>query len=481
VRASKVGLLFLILGFGGTVETAWRVRNEFGVGPWDWRVLTGGKFTGPSYSFEEQETQAVPEGTAVEIDNAFGGVKTLVGAPGEVKCVLRKVVYRNSEADAEAFAGRVHLVRALEGGVLRFSTNRREVERSELGRRVGFETHLEVTLPPGTRVAVVNEHGATEVADVAEARVRASFEGVRVERVAGPADIESRHGDVVVADVGGALTLTSKHGAVEVRQVKGRAALRVEHGDVAATNVGGLQLEIRHGGLTTDGVMGDLAVTGEHAGVDASAVTGNVAVETSYQQVSVKRVGGDARLGSRHGEIEAEDVTGGVYAESRYADVTLARIAGPVEVRVTHGGVDARTLAKGAVIRASGDDVIVDGFKGALDIQSDRGGVHLTPSGPVDAAINVRTVHGGIELAVPTGSKFNLDATSAGGEVQASVAGFTTTESGPARVRGTMNGGGSAVVLAADRGNVMLHAVAVVAREGEDAPREPESRDRRNR
>ena len=479
MKASKIGLLFLILGFGGTVETAWRVRNELGVGPWDWRVLTGGKFTGPSYSFEEQQVQAVPEGTAVQVDNAFGGVKTLVGAPGEVKVVLRKVVYRNSEADAEAFAGRVHLVQTLGGGTLRLSTNRGEIERSDEGRRIGFETHLEVTLPPATRVEVANEHGTTEVADVAEARVRGSFESMRVERVAGAADVDSRHGDVVVADVGGALTLASRHGEVEVRQVKGRAVLKVEHGDVAATNVGGLQLELRHGALTADGVLGDLAVTGELAGVQASAVTGNVAVETSYREVSVKRVGGDARVGSRHGEIEAEDVTGGVYAESRYADVSLARIAGPVEVRVVHGGVDAHTLAKGAVIRASGDDVIVDGFKGGLDIQSDRGGVRLTPSGPVDAAINVRSIHGGIELSVPAGSKFNLDASSAGGEVQANMAGFTTTESAPSRVRGTMNGGGSAVVLAAERGDVMLRSQAVVASEGE--AKAPEGKDGRER
>ena len=470
MKASKVGLLILILGFGGTVETAWRVRNELGVGPWDWRVLTGGKFTGPSYSFEQQETEVVPEGAAVEIDNAFGGVKTSLGAPGEVRVVLRKVVFRNTEAEAEAFAGRIHIVRKLEGGALHIATNREEVERSDEGRRIGFETHLEVMLPPGTKLGVTNEHGTTEVADVAEARVRGSFDNMRVERVAGVADIESRHGDVVIADVTGALNLSSRHGSVELRQVKGRAVLKVEHGDVSATNVGGLQADMQHGALTTDGVLGDLSVTGEHVAVEASAVTGNVAVETSYREVSVKRVGGNARLGSRHGAIEAEDVTGGVYAESRYENVTLARIAGPVDVRVIHGGVDARTLAKGAVIRASGDDVVIDGFKGGLDIQSDRGGVRLTPAGPVDAAINVRTIHGGIELAIPDGSRFNLDATSAGGEVQANIAGFTTTESGSARVRGTMNGGGSAVVLVADRGDVLLLSQAVVARETAKQP-----------
>jgi hypothetical protein len=461
VKASKVGLLILILGFGGTVETAWQVRNHFGVGPWDWQVLTGGKFSGPSWSFEDVESQVVPEGTPVEIENAFGGVHTALGAPGEVKVVLRKVVFRRTEEEAAAFGGRIRLQRTLEGGALRIGTNRREVEASQEGHRVGFETHLEVTLPPGTRLKVQNEHGATEVFDVAEARITGSYEPVRVERVAGVATVDSRHGDVAVADVAGALTLNARHGGVEMRHVKGRATVVVEHGDVSANEVGGLDLKLRHGALTADGILGDLEFSGEHAGVRAVAVTGRVVVETAYQDVVVERVGGDVRLVSKHGAIQAADVAGAVYAESRYADVELERIGGPVEVRVMHGGLQARGLEKGALVRTAGDDVIIDGFRGGLDVQAERGGVRLTPSGPLSEALTVRATHGGIELAVPAGSKFTLDASAANGEVSTNVAGFTTTQSGPLRVTGTMGGGGSAVSLVAEGGNVELRSAAV--------------------
>lgn len=468
MRASKVGLLVLILGFGGTVETAWRVRNQLGVGPWDWRVLTGGKFSGPSYSFEETESQAVPDGTAVEVENAFGSVKAVAGAPGEVKVVLRKVVYRNKEQDAESFAGRIRLVRSLDGGRLRIGTNRREFEATAEGHRVGVETHLEVTLPPGTRLRVQNEHGATEVADVAEAHVWSSYDSVRVERVAGAAEVNSRHGDVVAADVAGALSLTSRHGAVEVRNIKGTATLVVEHGDVAASDVGGIDLKLTHGELSVDGVRGDLTVSGEHAGVQATAVTGRAVVETSYRDVDVRRVGGDARLTARHGEVRAEDVVGAVYAESRYEDVRLARIGGPVEARVVHGGVEARGLDKGATVRAAGEDVIIDGFKGGLDIQSERAGVRLTPTGPLADAVNVRSTHGGIELVVPEGSRFTLEATSTGGAVDAAIAGFTTTQVAAQRVTGTMNGGGAPIHLAAENGDVRLVSAGVAATENRE-------------
>jgi hypothetical protein len=459
VRASKFGVLFLILGFGGTVETAYQVRNRFGVGPWDWQVLTGNKWSGPSYNFEETESQAVPAGTAVEVDNAFGGVQTMIGPAGEVKVRLRKVVYRRTEAEAETFAQQIRLARALDGGTLRVGTNRREVEAGQQGNRVGFETHLEITLPPGTRLKVVNEHGAIDAADVAEATLVGSFDSIRLDRVAGAASIEAQHGDVAVADVAGTLALTARHGSVEMRNVKGRATVEVEHGDVTANEVGGLALTIRHGELSADGILGDLSVTGEHAGVQAAAITGRVVVETGFQDVLVERVGGDVRVVSKHGAVHARDVAGAIYAEAGFDDVALERIAGPVEVRVTHGGLKAESLEKGGLVRTAGDDVIIDGFKGGLDVQSERGNVRLTASGPMTDATSVRVTQGGIDLEVAEGSRFALDATSgAGGEISANVAGLTTTESTAQRLTGTMGGGGSKVSLSAEGGNIELRS-----------------------
>lgn len=476
MKASKLGLLFLILGFGGTVETAWHVKSRYGVGAWDWRVLTGNRFSGPSYSFEETETRAVPDGVAVEIENRFGGVRALAGQPGAVKIALRKVVYRPTNQDAAAFAAGIRLTQTLEGGVLKIRTNRGELESGHGGRHIGFETHLEVTLPPATRLRVQNEHGAVEISDVAEARVSASYDNVRVDKVAGVVEIDSRHGDVSISDVGGRLDLSARHGSVDVRDVAAAVKLSVEHGGVSVARVGSLEARLRHGDLNADDVRGDLEMNGEHAGLTASGVSGRAVVETSYRDVSVQRVGGDARLVSRHGEVRASDVTGAVHAESSYEDVVLARIGGPVDVRVDHGGVQADALASGAQIRSAGDDVIVDGFRGALDIQSERGSVRLSPRGPVDQNIQVRVVHGGIELAVPAESRFTLEASSNGGEVEVlDVPAFASTTTARTRVLGTVGGGGSPVTLTAAHGDVRLVFAAAAAKgAAKDEPAAPD-------
>src|SRR5262249_27376533 len=161
-------------------------------------------------------------------------------------------------------AGRLAARVEAAGSVVRVTTNRDDVGRDD---RVGFETHLSLAVPPGTPVAVTNEHGEVDVEDAASADVTASFEDVRVARVKGAVAVKSGHGDVTVSDVGSGLTLTARHGDVEVRSVGGKATLDTQHGSVKGGAVGGLELDHGYGDVELDDVRGDLRVKGEHAGI----------------------------------------------------------------------------------------------------------------------------------------------------------------------------------------------------------------------
>jgi DUF4097 and DUF4098 domain-containing protein YvlB len=462
VKASKIGLLLLVLGFGGVVETAWSVRQNIGFGPQGCRVLAG-RFYGPSYTFDAQQTVPVPAGTTIEVDNAFGGVDVRAGEPGQVKIALRKVVFRPTEPQARAFASDVQIKAALEGTALRVGTNRDELENRAEGREVGFETHFEVTVPPATAVTVRNEHGRVEVADAAAADVTSSFDAVRVERVAGPARIQSRHGDVAASTVGGDLSLVARHGRVDVEDVQGRVTVDSEHGDVAAARTGGLVVRATHGEVAVDGVRGDLEVHGQHGPVRARDVSGAASVEGSFGDAQLEKVGGGARVTVSHGGIDASDVVGGVTAEASFSGVTLARIGGPVQVKVAHGGVKARALEKGAQVTASGDDVEIDGFRGDVRVEVERGGVVLVPAGALTDRVWVSAVHGAVRLEVPAGSRFALDATAEPGEVEVGVPGLVLTSTSSGVAKGEIGGGGNPVHLQARHGDVRVQAAPTAA------------------
>jgi len=458
VSARKIGLLILILGLGAVLETAWTVRGAIDMGPEGCRVL-GGRFYGPSFSFEESGRQEVAAGVRVEVENAFGRVHVTAGGPGEVKVLLRKVVFLPTENEARDFASRVALRFETKGDALRVTTNRGEVSRND---RVGLETHLEVTVPPDTAVQVDNEHGRVEVFEAASAHVMNSHDEVQVERVKGAVTVTSKHGDVTVAEVGGDLRVEARHGDVNVKDVKGRAVVDSKHGGVTVTGVGGLELDVAFGDAHIEDVRADLRVKGEHSGVEATGIAGKATIETSFDGVTLARVGGDAHLKVEHGEVKVRETKGAVTVEASFDGVELEDVVGPAEVTVSHGGLRAARVEKGVRVKASGDDVELLAVKGALDVEAERGGVRIAPQGPLTDEVFVKTTHGGIHLEVPPGSRFELLAEVRHGAIEVDVPGLAITRTDDRHVKGSMGGGGSVVKLQAE-GDVTVEGRAATA------------------
>jgi hypothetical protein len=464
VSGRRVLLLLLILVMGGGVDAAWFVRQNLGVGAAGCRVMRG-RFYGPSFSYTAEERRAVTAPAAVEVDNSFGDVRVTRADGAEVHVTLRKVVYRDREGLARAFADRIAL--QVDGAApLRVRTNREDLERSDPD--VGFETHLELQVPAGTSVVVRNEHGQVDVADVAAADVSGSYEPVRLERVAGAAEVRARHADVTVTNVAGTLALSARHGDVQVEDVQGAATLDVEHGDVNALRVAALTLQGAHGGLTFEDVRGDLEVHAQYAAVSATDVAGRATIDTSYEDIDVRRVSGDARLKADHGGVRASAMDGAVTAESSYNDVELARVAGSVDVRTVHGGLQAADLLKGGRVAALGGDVSIQRFAGALEVQAERAAVDLLPAGALKEPLLARTTFGDIRLHVPAGSRMQLEASASNGEVGFDVPGLAVTRDAGGRATGTLAGGTNAVRLATDHGNVEIASAPAASAVAED-------------
>jgi hypothetical protein len=463
MKGTKFGLLILIVAFGSTVETAWQVRQHLGPRGWGW-FWGGDRFHGPSFTFTTDQVQTVEAGTPVEVENAFGGVKITQGAPGEVRISMRKVVFLETQDKAHAYADRIQLQARREGAALRVSTNRPDLEQeTPRGSQVGFETHLDLLVPPGTPVKVRNEHGPIAVADVAAAEVVGSHDDVRVERVGGPVQIEARHGEVRASAIKGALKVTCRHGDVTLEDVEGAATVDAQHGEVKAARVGGLVVNGAHGDVTAETVRGDLEVHSQHGAVRGVDVTGRAQVEASFQGVTLERVGGDAAVRTEHGDVSVTDVAGAVDAEASFDDVVITRAGGLVTATVRHGAVRGRGLGKGARVRASGDEVVLEDFRGPVEVDSERAGVRLVPAGAIEAGVRVTAKNGGVELDVPAGSRIDVQASAEPGEVSVDVPGLSATQIGRGRFAGTLGGGGNAVVLATTHGEVRLHGTTAVA------------------
>lgn len=455
MKPRKLALLFLILGFGALVETAYSLKTRMVIGPMGCRVLTG-KFQGPSYSFEIEETrEGLPADLAIAVENAFGEVRVWKGEPGRVKLRLRKVVFLPNEERARELAARVTPSLSLEGTTLRVTTNRRELEQTN---DVGIETHIALEVPPDTRVRIQNEHGAASVSDAKQADVWSSYEAARVERVSGAVEINNRHGDVFAEAIGGALKLSTRYGNVEIKDVAQATSLTLEHGDARIDRVAALDATLRYSDLVAEGVRGELKVQGKHASVKASDVTGRALVDTTYRDVELGKVGADVRVKTEHAGLTAFDLAGALSVEATYDDVQATNVAGPVEARVSHGGFRGSELRQGARVKTSGDDVELRGFEGPIDVETQRGAVRLLPDKALQDQVSVTAQRGGIHLEVPSGSRFELEASARRGEVQVNVPELTITESSSSRLKARLGQGGKSVTLRTEHGDISVDA-----------------------
>ncbi len=398
MSARKIGFLILILVFGGIVETAWHVReNHFSFGPEGFRVL-GGRFYGPSFTFEESAERELATEAELEIEvrNAFGGVRILPGEGPGVRVELRKVVFQPTEEKARAFADRIELRLEEDDGRLRVGTNRDDVGR---GENVDFETHLDLFVPPETVAVVRNDHGRVEARGIAQAEIRSSFEDVNVEDITGPVRIDARHGTVEVADLGAELVLKARHGDVEVAGIAGHADLDVQHGRLTARRTAAIDAQLSYGEAVAETVEGDVVLEARHAGVLLADVTGKVDVQTTYEDVRLERIGGDVRA----------------------------------------------KVERGAVT--------IDGFRGPIDVETEGGDIVLAPRRPITDTVSATAKQGEIRLEVPAGSRFELEAESRRGELLFDVPELdsSVSDSGPGgRATGKIGGGGARVKLTAD-------------------------------
>ena len=186
---------------------------------------------------------------------------------------------------------------------------------------------------------------------------------------------------------------------------------------------------------------------------------------------ATKRAGSDRAL--REMEIEIDEDDGDVRVRTRHRRSRLFGGQGRVDylVKVPRGvHVDVRTVNGGVQLAGLDGEVSASstngGIKGEvgaasrLDARTVNGGVELRLAQPLPdgSQVTLKSVNGGVRLAVPDGQKADVVATCVNGRVDASeVALAVSGEATRRRVEGQLNGGGGARLdLGTTNGGVRL-------------------------
>ena len=235
--------------------------------------------------------------------------------------------------------------------------------------------------------------------------------------------------------------VTTERGDVSAEGLKGDQTLTTKRGDVRASNIEGvLRIHKSHGGTQVREVKGNVEVDGRGDDVDVANVSGTVTISGDFSgAVQFSDVAQTLRYSSSRTDLSTQKLTGRLYMEM-----------GSLDARGVDGPFELTTRQK---------DVNLDGFAHSLKIVNKNGEIRLRASAPPRQSIDVQSERGGIELTLPEGSGFQMDARSRHGEVESefeSPSLKVVSEGDEPSIEGSYGKGGPMIHLSTSYGTIRL-------------------------
>ena len=169
-------------------------------------------------------------------------------------------------------------------------------------------------------------------------------------------------------------------------------------------------------------------------------LNGKVDARTSGGDITLGKITGDIDAGTSGGNVRLEEGGGTVKLGTSGGDIHVGRVVGPAELGTSGGNIDIKSIENTLHASTSGGDVSA-GLAGPL-----KGDCKLGTSG------------GRVHVTVDKTAAFDLDASTSGGDVDAT--GLTITiergGSGRSRLSGKVNGGGPVLKLRSSGGDVVV-------------------------
>lgn len=248
-----------------------------------------------------------------------------------------------------------------------------------------------------------------------------------------------RYGDFDVRDLDGGVQVTSDNAGVRLENIGGAVKVDLRRSDIVrATKIKG-PVSVK---LSTRGRAGE--------DLELDTIEGPVTVAGAFSgELNFRNLAKPLRFEGVTTELRVEKTPG--FVKMALGNLTAENVQGPFH------------------LTSETRDVNVRDFTGNLEIQVDRGDLELRParqSGRIDA----RTRNGEVDLVLPSGAKFDLNASTSRGEISNEYGAPLKLETvgRGASLRGS--NGGPPVTVTTDRGSITVRRAGTAEPPAPPAP-----------
>jgi DUF4097 and DUF4098 domain-containing protein YvlB len=274
------------------------------------------------------------------------------------------------------------------------------IENARGNTRITGVEGAEVKISARKTVRAMDREAADRAAAAAEVQVKREGDVIRVQHGRDTPDGARVSVDLeITAPRGSSIEFRGKYGDLEVKEIDGEVICDSDNAGVRLESIGGrARIGLRRSDIIRAlKVKGDIEIKGRGRDIEIEDASGGVAIEGSYS-----------------GETILRRVARAVHFESSRTEVRAAAIPG--EMRLSLSQLALTHAAGPLFVRAETKDIQLADISGPITLDVDRGDVDLRLPRPDLGRIAVKSGSGDIELALPPGAHFSLNASTERGE-----------------------------------------------------------------
>jgi DUF4097 and DUF4098 domain-containing protein YvlB len=199
-----------------------------------------------------------------------------------------------------------------------------------------------------------------------------------------------------------------------------------------------VDLKTSGGGIRVDDLRGEVRVKTSGGGLQFGKIEGPIIGNTS---------GGGISLAGCNGKVDVRTSGGGI---------NIGSGSGELSAETSGGGITIEDFAGDAVVRTSGGGIKINRIEGSIDASTSGGPIVAALSGQPKKDCRLHTSGGGITVELDETLALNINAEASGGGVTTELPLTVQGELRKGLLRGTLNGGGQALILQTSGGSIRL-------------------------
>ncbi|MDQ3545702.1 MAG: DUF4097 domain-containing protein [Verrucomicrobiota bacterium] len=189
--------------------------------------------------------------------------------------------------------------------------------------------------------------------------------------------------------------------------------------------------------------------------VSTSGLTGNVKADTSGGDLNFNQIRGDIHGDTSGGDITATNCDGATNLDTSGGRIEVTGGRGNLSVDTSGGNVTVLNRIGDTKVESSGGKLRLGNISGKLNAETSGGSVSAILPSPVAGDIRLETSGGSITVLTPPNAGLTIDAQTSAGSVRSDLP-ITRTSSDSDSLTGTMNGGGTKLVLRSSAGSIEI-------------------------